>query len=130
MSSGPIGSRYDGKPLFVEDKRAGSRGGVTGADDITGMYPLLVAIVSIGVSVTVAAAAAVLVLIVAVIGITGDEEVLGSGGEDRFRLEGELRECDRAWLVVSGSDEDGSGAGCGAMRAKEEGGIRRRVDGF
>lgn len=60
-----------------------------------------------------------------------DEEVGGEGCEDRRGLDGERRERERDWLAVNGSLVDGSGAaGCGAMRANEEGWIRRRADGF
>jgi hypothetical protein len=83
-------------------------------------------------------------VVVSVVGLTGEEEeVGGEDGEDRrlrVRLEGEVRERGREGpgmvvvvvvvLAVFGSLADGSGAGCGAMRAKEEGWIRRRADGF
>jgi hypothetical protein len=61
-----------------------------------------------------------------------EEEVGGEGREDRLGLDEERRERDRDWLAVNGSLVDGrSDAGCGAMRANEEGWIRRRaVDGF
>lgn len=66
-----------------------------------------------------------------VVAIMEDEEVGGEGCEDRLRVDGERRERDRDWLAVNGSLVDGSGcAGCGAMRANEEGWIRRRADGF
>lgn len=68
---------------------------------------------------------------VGVVAVMEDEEDGGEGREDRLGLEGERRDRDRDWLAVNGSLEDGSGAaGCGAMRANEEGGIRRRADGF
>jgi hypothetical protein len=63
--------------------------------------------------------------------IMEDEEDGGEGREDRLGVDGERRERDRDWLAVNGSLVDGSGcAGCGAMRANEEGWIRRRADGF
>lgn len=69
-------------------------------------------------------------VVVTVVAIIEDEEVGGEGCKDRLGLDGERRERDRDWLVVNGSLVDGSGAGCGAMRANEEGWIRRRADGF
>lgn len=70
-------------------------------------------------------------VVVGVVAIIGDEAVGGEGCEDRLGVDGERRERDRDWLAVNGSLVDGSGcAGCGAMRAKEEGWIRRRADGF
>lgn len=57
-----------------------------------------------------------------------EDDVGGKGGEDRWGLDKGGWVPD--WLVVNGSPEDGSGAGCGAMRANEEGRIRRRAVGF
>lgn len=95
----------------MEWKRAGSKGGI---------YPLLGNVDAVVVAVGVA-----------VDGGVGDVEVGGDGCEDRLGLEGERRERDRDWRTVMGSLEDGSvAAGCGAMRAKEAGWIRRRGDGF
>lgn len=96
----------------MEWKRAGSKGGI---------YPLLGNVDAVVVAVGVAA----------VDGGVGDVEVGGDGCEDRLGLEGERRERDRDLRTVMGSLEDGSvAAGCGAMRAKEAGWIRRRGDGF
>lgn len=69
-------------------------------------------------------------VVVAVVAIKEAEDVGGKGGEDRRGLDEEVRERGRDWLVVNGSLVDGSGAGCGAMRANEEGWIRRRAVGF